>query len=95
MLVGRSGETLQGILGSARKVTDIVGEIATASQEQSIGIQQVSTAMAQMDQVTQSNSAQTEELSATAEALAEQAPQLLALVITFRLNAGMSTRLAI
>jgi hypothetical protein len=67
-------------------VTDIVGEIAAASGEQSIGIEQVSTAMTQMDQVTQSNSAQTEELSATAEALSEQAAHLLELVGTFTLS---------
>jgi len=86
VLVNRSGETLQGIVGSVKRVTDIVGEIAAASGEQSIGIEQVSTAMTQMDQVTQSNSAQTEELSATAEALSEQAARLLELVGTFTLS---------
>jgi methyl-accepting chemotaxis protein len=65
-LVNRSGETLQGIVGSVKRVTDIVGEIAAASGEQSTGIEQVNTAMTQMDQVTQANSALTEELSATA-----------------------------
>jgi methyl-accepting chemotaxis protein len=86
VLVNRSGETLQGIVGSVKRVTDIVGEIAAASGEQSTGIEQVSTAMTQMDQVTQSNSAQTEELSATAEALSEQAARLLELVGTFTLS---------
>ncbi len=52
-LVNRSGETLQGIVGSVKRVTDIVGEIAAASGEQSTGIEQVNTAMTQMDQVTQ------------------------------------------
>jgi methyl-accepting chemotaxis protein len=85
-LVNRSGETLQGIVGSVKRVTDIVGEIAAASGEQSAGIEQVNTAMTQMDQVTQSNSAQTEELSATAEALSEQAAHLLELIGTFTLN---------
>jgi methyl-accepting chemotaxis protein len=92
-LVNRSGETLQGIVGSVKRVTDIVGEIAAASGEQSAGIEQVNTAMTQMDQVTQSNSAQTEELSATAEALSEQATHLLELIGTFTLNnAGGSER---
>ena len=85
-LVNRSGETLQGIVGSVKRVTDIVGEIAAASGEQSTGIEQVNTAMTQMDQVTQSNSAQTEELSATAQALSEQAAHLMELVSTFALN---------
>ena len=85
-LVNHSGETLQGIVGSVKRVTDIVGEIAAASGEQSTGIEQVNTAMTQMDQVTQSNSAQTEELSATAQSLSEQASQLMELVSTFTLT---------
>jgi methyl-accepting chemotaxis protein len=85
-LVNRSGETLQGIVGSVKRVTDIVSQIAAASIEQSIGIEQVNTAMTQMDQVTQSNSAQTEELSATAESLSEQAARLLELTSTFTLG---------
>ena len=87
-LVNRSGETLQGIVGSVKRVTDIVGEIAAASGEQSTGIEQVNTAMTQMDQVTQGNSAQTEELSATAQSLSEQAARLLELVSTFTLGQG-------
>jgi methyl-accepting chemotaxis protein len=92
-LVSRSGDTLQGIVGSVKRVTDIVTEIAAASGEQSAGIEQVSTAMTQMDRVTQSNSAQTEELSATAESLSEQAAHLLELVGTFTLsNSGKGQR---
>jgi methyl-accepting chemotaxis protein len=87
-LVNRSGETLQGIVGSVKRVTDIVGEIAAASGEQSTGIEQVNTAMTQMDQVTQSNSAQTEELSATAQSLSEQSAHLMDLVSTFTLTQG-------
>jgi methyl-accepting chemotaxis protein len=85
-LVNRSGETLHGIVGSVKRVTDIVGEIAAASGEQSTGIEQVNTAMTQMDQVTQANSAQTEELSATAQALSEQSARLMELVATFTLD---------
>jgi methyl-accepting chemotaxis protein len=92
-LVNRSGETLQGIVGSVKRVTDIVSEIAAASREQTAGIEQVNSAMTQMDQVTQGNSAQTEELSATAEALSEQASHLLQLVSTFTLaNSAKSHR---
>jgi methyl-accepting chemotaxis protein len=86
VLVNRSGETLRGIVGSVKRVTDIVGEMAVASAEQSSGIEQVNTAMTQMDHVTQSNSAQTEELSATAHVLSQQAAQLLELVGSFTLN---------
>jgi methyl-accepting chemotaxis protein len=85
-LVNKSGETLQGIVSSVKRVADIVGEIAHASEEQSTGIEQVNSAMTQMDQVTQSNSAQTEELSGTAQSLAEQAERLLELVGTFKLG---------
>ncbi len=82
-LVNRSGATLQGIVGSVKRVTDIVGEIAAASAEQSTGVEQVNTAIGQMDQVTQSNSARTEELSATAQAFSGQAARLMELVGTF------------
>ena len=85
-LVNRSGTTLQGIVSSVKRVTDIVGEIAAASSEQSTGVDQVNTAITQMDQVTQSNSAQTEELSSTAQAFAEQAAGLLELVSAFTLG---------
>jgi methyl-accepting chemotaxis protein len=85
-LVNRSGATLQSIVNSVKRVTDIVGEIAAASAEQSTGVDQVNTAITQMDQVTQSNSAQTEELSSTAQAFTEQAARLLELVSIFRLG---------
>ena len=91
-LVNRSGATLQGIVGSVKRVTDIVGEIAAAAGEQSTGIDQVNSAMTQMDQVTQSNSAQNAELSSTAQALSEQSVRLLQLVGTFDLgNRGESS----
>jgi len=70
------------------RVTQLVSEIAHTSVEQSAGIEQVNTAMTQMDQVTQSNSAQTEELSATAESLSEKAAHLMELVGTFTLSGG-------
>jgi methyl-accepting chemotaxis protein len=87
-LVNRSGQTLTEIVSSVKRVTDIVGEIAAASQQQSVGIEQVTKAMAQMDQVTQTNSAQTEELSSTAQTLASHAGQLQALVGQFVLESG-------
>jgi methyl-accepting chemotaxis protein len=90
-LVNRSGATLHGIVASVKRVTDIVGEIAVASSGQSAGIERVNTAVTQMDHVTQSNSAQTEELSATAQTLSGQAARLTQLVGRFKLeNYGRS-----
>lgn len=87
-LVNHSGKSLDEIVTSVKRVTDIVSEIAAASREQSGGIDQVSRAVAQMDQVTQANASQTEELSGTAEGLSAQAEQLQALVARFKLDDG-------
>jgi methyl-accepting chemotaxis protein len=89
-LVNRSGNTLNEIVTSVKRVTDIVAEIAAASQEQATGIEQVSKAMSQMDQVTQNNSAQTEELSSTAEELSSTAEQLQSLTSQFELGTSHS-----
>ena len=84
-LVNRSGKTLGEITKSVNRVTDIIAEIAAASQEQSSGIDQVNRAVTQMDHVVQSNAAQTEDLSSTAQSLTIQADQLKALVARFKL----------
>ena len=90
--MNKSGETLKEIVASVKRVTDIIAEIAAASQEQSTGIDQVNKAVTQMDQVTQANAAQTEELSATAHSLATQAEELQAVVGRFKLAlAGRGT----
>jgi methyl-accepting chemotaxis protein len=85
-LVNKSGQTLGEIVTSVKRVTDIIGEIAAASQEQSAGIDHVNRAVTQMDQVVQSNAAQNEELSSTAHSLTAQAGQLQALVGRFKLG---------
>jgi methyl-accepting chemotaxis protein len=90
-LVNRSGQTLTDIVSSVKRVTDIVNEIAAASREQSAGIEQVNTAMLQMDTVIQSNSSQTEELSATANVLALNALQLERLIGRFIVKTEGST----
>jgi methyl-accepting chemotaxis protein len=87
-LVDTSGKTLEEIVSSVRRVTDIIAEISAASQEQSQGIDQVNRAVAQMDNVTQATAAQTEQVSATAQSLATQAEQLQGLVARFRLEGG-------
>jgi methyl-accepting chemotaxis protein len=87
-LVDESGRALAGIIGSAKKVADIVEEIAAASQEQSTGIDQVNRAVTQMDEVTQQNAALVEEAAAAARAMQEQADQLQAQMRYFRLQDG-------
>jgi len=83
-LVNKSGQTLGEIVAGVRQVTEIVSEIAAASEEQSRGIEQVNRAVTLMDQVVQSNAAQTEELSSTAQNLTAQARELQELVQRFQ-----------
>jgi methyl-accepting chemotaxis protein len=79
-LVNQSGATFAEIVVSVKRVRTMVGDIATAAEEQSRGIDQVNAAMAQMDAVTQTNTAQTEDLARTAQSLSEQSGQLMQLV---------------
>jgi len=85
VLVENSGATMQDIVRSVTRVTDIMGEIASASDEQSRGIEQVTQAVTQMDQVTQQNAALVEEAASAATALEEQAITLADAVSVFRL----------
>ncbi|BEP37122.1 methyl-accepting chemotaxis protein [Variovorax sp. V59] len=87
-LVGEAGKTMAEIVGSVKRVTDIIGEITAASQEQSTGIEQVNQAIAQMDQVTQQNAALVEEAAAAAQSMQEQAASLVQAVSVFRLEGG-------
>ncbi|WP_028203350.1 methyl-accepting chemotaxis protein [Paraburkholderia nodosa] len=75
-LVGRAGTTMEEILQAVRRVTDIMGEISAASEEQSGGIEQVNRAVTQMDTVTQQNAALVEQAAAAAASLEEQTRQL-------------------
>jgi methyl-accepting chemotaxis protein len=72
-LVEAAGKTMDDIVSSVRRVTDIMAEITAASLEQSAGIEQVRQAIVQMDQVTQQNAALVEEAAAAAESMKEQA----------------------
>ncbi|MCC6633586.1 MAG: PAS domain S-box protein [Gammaproteobacteria bacterium] len=85
-LVTQSGGTLEQIVGSVKKVTDIVGEIAAASREQSSGIEQVNKAVMQLDELTQQNAALVEQSSAASQAMAEQARGLNHSMTRFRLE---------
>jgi methyl-accepting chemotaxis protein len=85
-LVDESGRTLDEIVNAVKKVTDIVAEIAAASQEQSAGIDQVNHAVLQMDEMTQQNAALVEEAAAAARAMQEQAGELARQVAFFQLE---------
>ncbi|HET9448802.1 MAG TPA: methyl-accepting chemotaxis protein, partial [Steroidobacteraceae bacterium] len=87
-LVDESGKTLSQIMESVRKVTDIVAEIAAASEEQSAGIEQVNNAITQMDNVTQQNAAVVEQASAASKAMEEQSSTLVAQIGYFKLGKG-------
>jgi methyl-accepting chemotaxis protein len=82
----RSGEALRALLPSIRKTAELVQEVATASREQSAGVSQVNRAMGQVDQVTQASASAAEELSATAEQVADQAARLQEIIGRFRLD---------
>ena len=85
-LADRAGTTMHEIVGSIRRVSDIVGEISAASAEQSAGVAQVGDAITQMDQATQQNAALVEEMAAAASSLRIQAGQMVEAVAVFRLR---------
>ncbi|RAR59903.1 methyl-accepting chemotaxis sensory transducer with TarH sensor [Paraburkholderia unamae] len=87
-LVDEAGRTMTEIIGAVRRVTDIMGEIAAASQEQSGGIEQVARAVTQMDEVTQQNAALVEQAAAAAQSLEDQAGRLREAVAVFSLDEG-------
>ncbi len=85
-LVNQSGEMLQEIVDSVRKVNDTIGDISIASIEQTSGIEQVNKAVAQMDEMTQQNAALVEEASAAGESMSEQARSMRELLSFFKLS---------
>jgi len=85
-LVDEAGRTMTEIIGAVQRVTDIMGEIAAASEEQSGGIDQVARAVTQMDEVTQQNAALVEEAAAAAASLEEQAARLRGVVSVFQVD---------
>ncbi len=86
--VDQAGATMTEIVQAVKRVTDIMAEIAAASNEQSAGIEQVNQAIIQMDEVTQQNAALVEEAAAAAEAMQEQAGVLMEAVSIFKLEGG-------
>lgn len=87
-VAGKTAETFKEIVNGITKVTDLVGEIAAASNEQAQGIAQVSQGLQQIDQVTQQNTASAEETASAAEELASQAAHLRKLMQQFKLGDG-------
>jgi len=90
-LVNRAGTALGEIVASIKQVAEIVASIATASAEQSTGLGQISKALAQMDDVTQQNSALVEENTATAKTLQQQSHDMQTRIATFKLDSGATT----
>jgi methyl-accepting chemotaxis protein len=90
-LVDQAGSTMTEVVSSIRRVTDLMGEISAASNEQAAGVSQVGEAVTQMDQVTQQNAALVEEMAAAASSLKSQAQELVQVVAVFNLG-GNSDR---
>ena len=85
VLAERAGRTMTEVTQAVQRMTDIMGEISAASNEQSTGIEQVNRAVAQMDEVTQQNAALVEQAAAAASSLDDQASRLRDAVSVFRL----------
>lgn len=89
----RAGKVLDEIVPGVRKTSDLVQEIAAASEEQNAGVTQINTAMSQLSQATQQNASASEELAATSEEMSSQAEQLQQLMAVFKLRSqGGKTR---
>jgi len=87
-LVSQTGSTMEEIVASIRRVTDIMAEISAAGREQEMGIGQINQAVAEMDTVTQQNAALVEEAAAASAAMQDQAAELAAMVSIFKIDAG-------
>lgn len=93
-LVDRAGTTMTEVVSSIKRVTDIMGEINAASNEQALGVAQVGEAVSQMDQTTQQNAALVEQMAAAASSLKGQAHELVQTVAVFRLAQGAGSSAA-
>lgn len=89
-LVDQAGETMQEVVSSVKRVSDIISEITAASAEQEAGISQINTAITEMDNVTQQNAALVEEAAAAAGSLQDQAEHLVDIVKVFKINGAVA-----
>ncbi|WP_343699384.1 methyl-accepting chemotaxis protein [Caulobacter sp.] len=87
-LVGQTGEALRGIVGKVAEIDELIAQISSSAQEQATGLNQVNTAVNQMDQVTQQNAAMVEETTAATHSLKGQASELIKQVSSFRVTAS-------
>ncbi len=87
-LVGETGDSLEGIVESIKRVADIVSEIAAASQQQASGVGEINAAVTQMDEMTQQNAALVEESSASARSLEEQSEKMMRLMSFFDIGSA-------
>ncbi len=87
-LVNQSGKTLEEIVSSVKRVTDIIAEITAASQEQAQGIDQVNKAIMQMDETTQQNAALVEETTSASQSMKDQAKELMNQMEMFIVNSS-------
>ena len=85
-LVSNAGQSMEDIVAQVQRVSDLIGEISSATGEQTIGISQVGEAVMQLDQVTQQNAALVEQSAAAADSLKHQAARLSEIVSVFRLG---------
>jgi methyl-accepting chemotaxis protein len=90
-LVDQAGSTMTEVVSAIKRVTDIMGEISAASDDQQMGVSQVSEAVSQMDQATQQNAAMVEEIAAAAASLKDQAQDLVRTVSVFKLGDSSSS----
>ena len=90
-LVDQAGATMEEIVASVKRVTDMMGEISAASKEQTAGIDQINIAITQMDEVTQQNAALVEQAAAASEAMHGQAGKLTEVVGVFKIDAAANT----
>ncbi|MBW8329397.1 MAG: MCP four helix bundle domain-containing protein [Thiobacillus sp.] len=91
VLVDRAGATMNDVVASVRRVTDLMSEISAASAEQSTGVAQVGEAVTQMDETTQQNAALVEEIAAAAMGLSSQARELVEAVAVFRIDSSFAS----
>jgi methyl-accepting chemotaxis protein len=93
-LVDAAGQTMQEIVGSVKKVSDLIAEIAAASQEQSTSVGQINATTMQLNQISQQNASSSEELAATSEEMSGQAQGLQQLIGFFKVDDARSVQRA-
>ncbi|MBY0410942.1 MAG: hypothetical protein K2Q97_12640, partial [Burkholderiaceae bacterium] len=92
-LVGTAGESMNDIVVQVKRVADLIGEISSSAEEQTLGIEQINQAIVQLDNVTQQNAALVEEAAAAADSLNQQAEKMVQVVSSFKLADMSASRM--